>query len=84
MRCFPFISRREFARILSKSASSVINKCASARESNKKTSATDSLREGEKNSPRLMSLQMRDSFEDYMIKNAVHRPQQGLASDVTN
>lgn len=31
-----------------------------------------------------MSLQMRDSFEGYMIKNALHRQQQGLASDVTN
>lgn len=31
-----------------------------------------------------MSLQMRDSFESYMTKNALHRQQPGLADDVTN
>lgn len=54
---------------------SVIIKCASAREGNRKTSTTDSLTLG-KNSPGLMSLQ-RDSCESYMIKNALHRQQRG-------
>ena len=48
MRCFLFSSRRKFAWILSEAGSSVINKCASAREDNKKTSTIDSLTLGKK------------------------------------
>lgn len=71
MRCFLFISKGKFAQILSEAAFSVINKCASARDSNTKGSVTDSFRGGEM-SPQRMLLQMRDSCGIYMIKIALH------------